>query len=165
MNVEATQLQVKNLKENLEAIKIEKEELWKKEQKLENQIRELEFDLQREKYHGLTQSQYFRAIEKTEFNEGDFQVIIGGLYGNGVYVVGQDEDMELRVSGLFNEQGKDELWVKRENVPGKRDYYKTYQAGEVPKNKQAMYKAMVTVKNKYGKMMENGEIEPKQITK
>lgn len=165
MNAEVTQSKVKKLKENLDAIKIEKEELWKKERKLENQIRELEFDLQREKYYGMTQAQYFGAIEKTEFNEGDFKVIIGGLYGNGVYVVGQDEEMEVRVSGLFNKNGEDELLVKRDNVPGKRDYYKTYQAGEVPKNKRDIYDAMVNVKNKYGKMMENGEISPKQVVK
>ncbi|MBX9158562.1 hypothetical protein [Bacillus cereus] len=161
MNKESVQRCLDKAKEDLDKLRKKKAELEMQERRLESEIREFDLDLQRKTFAGLTRAEYFKDIEGVEFQDGDFRVVIGGLYGNGVYVFGNDGSMELQLNGLFGEQAKNELWVSRANVPGKQDYYKKYQPGEVPKNKKAIYDAMVSVKNKYGKMMENGEIEPK----
>lgn len=161
MNTDSIQVCLDKAKEDLDKLRKKKAELAMQERRLESEINEFEIALQKEKYAGMTQAEYFRAIEGTEFQEGDFRVVIGGLYGNGVYVFGKDDDMELQLNGLFGEQAINELWISRTNVPDKRDYYKKYYPGEVPKNKKGIYDKMVVLKNKYGKLMENGEIEPK----
>lgn len=165
MNKESVQRCLDKAKEDLAKVRKKKAELDMQERRLESEIREFDLELQRDKYAGMTQSEYFKTISGVEFQEGDFQVVIGGLYGNGVYVFGKDDDMELQINGLFGEQSINELWISRTDVPDKRDYFKKYYPGEVPKNKKGIYDKMVALKIKYGKMMENGEIEPKHTTK
>ncbi|MFJ8531196.1 hypothetical protein [Bacillus sp. NPDC094106] len=160
MNIEEKKVAKKKLEEELMEIEKQVQELDLKKRRLSSKINDYQKEIERDIYHGMTQNEYFSNIHGTEFDEGKFHIRIGGVWGNGLYVLTNVGDMELSVHSRYNEKGGSLSVSKDSRITG-RGYDKEYEVGEIPDKYKEVYKEMLIIKTKYGKMMENGEIKRK----
>lgn len=129
-----------------------------KQRELEKNIVEHQHNIERRKYKGKTFHEYFVSIAGCRV-DGEFEIQISD-YDRTVYVKTMNGDFELNVNGRYNEDRLPMLRVTKDT--GVRYYEKEHYGGEVPKNHESLYKRMVSIKEKYGKMIEDGTLEPKE---
>lgn len=157
------------------------EQLRKEASDLERQIHELESkkyrierergdyleQLERIKYHGMTRLEYFRSFEGSEILINRFKIKLGSPYSNHLTISMYDEgeDLEFSVSGAFDISGGIlDVYRRGDYAKGTKHYSKKYYGiNDVPKKRLELYKTMVEIKDKYGKMMENAEIKSVKV--
>lgn len=133
-----------------------------KERELEEKIQEHQNSIERRKYKGKTFHEYFDSIAG-HYEEDGFKIQVGSAWDRTVYVTGMNGDFELNISTRYDDKKGWSLKVSKDT--GVRDYYKEYFGHEIPKNHQKVYDEMTAIKNKYGKMIEDGTLEPKEALK
>ncbi|HHB2481432.1 TPA: hypothetical protein ACORDH_002883 [Bacillus cereus] len=132
-----------------------------KERELEKKIVEHQHSIERRKYKGKTLHEYFVSIAGCRV-DGEFEIQISD-YDRTIYVKTMNGDFELNVNGRYDEEMLPMLRVTKDT--GVRYYEKEHYGGEIPKNHKTLYDRMVSIKNKYGKMIEDGTLEPKEDLK
>ncbi|PGT89868.1 hypothetical protein [Bacillus thuringiensis] len=157
--VEKTKLQTEldRIDEEYEDVQKQINKLQRKKDRLEKEKEDVIVKLEREKYHGMTQVEYFKAIKGRTFRDGDFVIGIGTRC---VYVTVIDDGTKFWINGGVDVH-KVALDVEK-SVDGKIKHKRYHR---IPKDKKEIYDKLTDIKTKYGKMMKNGEIEPKQLTK
>ncbi|PGT89862.1 hypothetical protein [Bacillus thuringiensis] len=161
MNVQQAQKKLDSLKEECKYVEHQIGTLAHRKSSMEAEIRECETVLERAKNFDMAQEHYFKSIEKLSVTEGAFTIKIGGFYGNGMYVATTEGDKTVYIGGRFDTVD-DELHVSRDETREKRSYYRRYFAQEIPQKYEEVYSKLIELKRKYGTMMANGEIKPKQ---
>ncbi|MGH0950695.1 hypothetical protein [Bacillus mycoides] len=132
-----------------------------KQRELEKKMVEHQQNIERRKYKGKTFSEYFDSISGHYIEDG-FNIQIGAAWERTIYITAMNGDFELNIDGRYDDKRSLSLKVSKDS--GVRGYYKEYFENEIPKNHQKVYDAMVAIKNKYGKMIEDGTLEPQQAT-
>ncbi|HDR7066990.1 TPA: hypothetical protein QCW42_004096 [Bacillus cereus] len=129
-----------------------------KQRELEEKIVEHQQSIERRKYKGNTFHEYFGSI-KGERADGDFNITIDD-WDRTIHVETMNGDFEVSIDGDYKDNLLPKLRVYRDT--GVRTYEKEYYGGKVPQNHEALYKRMVSIKEKYGKMIIDGTLEPKE---
>ncbi|PEN97801.1 hypothetical protein CN553_12175 [Bacillus cereus] len=130
-----------------------------KERELEEKIEEHQQSIERRKYKGKTFHEYFESVAG-HYEEDGFKIQVGSAWDRTIYVTGMNGDFELNINTRYDDKKGWSLKVSKDT--GVRDYYKEYFGHEIPKNHKKIYDEMTAIKNKYGKMIEDGTLEPKE---
>ncbi|HFK1543405.1 TPA: hypothetical protein ACGXM3_005227 [Bacillus cereus] len=130
-----------------------------KQRELEKKIVEHQHNIERRKYKGKTFHEYFESLRGV-YDEGEFEIQIGGAWDRTLYIKTMNGDFELNVNGRYDEEMLPMLRVTKDT--GVRYYEKEHYGGEIPKNHKALYDRMIDIKKKYGKMIKDGTLEPKE---
>lgn len=166
VNLGKVKMELEILKSQKTEIEKQIGELYSRQINIDNRIRERMEFIEREKYHGLLQWEYFSAISKTKFTEGEYEVIIGYFNSNGVYVSKMEGDMKVSVEGSVESKGGTmRLSREADYQKGTRWYEKRYMSYEIPKSRENQYREMCEIKNKYAQMMQDSKIKLPQEAK
>lgn len=155
-----TSFEVEKLQNELDRVNAESEDVKKKikamqikEDKLEQEKEDIKGRLERVKYYGMSRKEYLKAIKGITIHDDGVVIDVRG--SATVYVTCSTADVKFWVCGAFDRY-KVALNVE-ETVDGKVKY-KMYH--RIPKDKKEVYDKLISIKTKYGKMIENGEIKP-----
>ncbi|MGE6347970.1 hypothetical protein ACQKIY_25150 [Bacillus mycoides] len=129
-----------------------------KQRELDEKVKEHQESIERRTYKGNTFHEYFGMI-KGERVDGDFNIRIDD-WDRTIHIETMNGDFEVSIDGSYKDNLLPKLRVYRDT--GVRTYEKEYYGGKVPQNHEALYKRMVSIKEKYGKMIIDGTLEPKE---
>lgn len=149
------ELEIAKLKAQKEIVDEQIRLMHAKQREIELKIVEHQNNIERRKYNGKTFHEYFSSIEG-HYEEDGFKIQVGSSWDRTIYVTGMNGEFELNISSPYNEVKGWGLKVSKDN-----GYYREHYEGEVPKKHQKVYDAMVAIKNKYGKMIEDGTLKLK----
>ncbi|WP_460271554.1 hypothetical protein [Bacillus sp. NEAU-Y102] len=156
--VEKLQNELDRVSAESEDVKKKIKELQRKEDKLEQEKKDIKGKLERAKYYGMSRKEYLKAIKGVTVHADGVVIDVRG--SATVYVTCITADVKFWVCGAFD-RCKVALNVE-ETVDGKVKY-KMYH--RIPKDKKEIYNKLISIKTKYGNMIENGEIEPHKDVK
>ncbi|MBE7114406.1 hypothetical protein FT641_18695 [Bacillus paranthracis] len=156
--VEKLQNELNKVNAESEDVKKKIKEMQRKEDKLEQEKEDIKGRLERAKYCGMSRKEYLKAIKGIRIR--DEGVVIDVRGSATVYVTCSTADVKFWVCGAFD-RSKVALNVE-ETVDGKVKYRMYHR---IPKDKKEIYNKLISIKTKYGNMIENGEIEPHKDVK
>lgn len=156
---EQDELEIVKLAAQKEILEEQIRSMHSKQRALEKKIVEHQQNIERRKYQGKTFNEYFDSIAG-QYVEDGFNVQVGSAWDRTIYVTGMNGDFELNINGRYDEEMLPMLRVTKDT--GVRYYKKEHYENEIPKNHKKVYDAMVAIKNKYSKMIEDGTLEPQQ---
>lgn len=157
---EQDELEIVKLAAQKEMLQEQIQLMQQKQRELEKKIVEHQQNIERRKYKGKTFHEYFESIAG-QYAEDGFNIQVGSAWDGTIYVTGMNGDFELNINTRYDDKRGLSLKVSKDSGRG---YYKEYFEGEIPKNHKKVYDAMVAIKNKYGKRIEYGVLEPQQST-
>ncbi|GAB6422916.1 hypothetical protein bcgnr5372_26890 [Bacillus luti] len=156
---EEIMMQMKVAKEKIDVIQEEINVKGKEKRVLENQYTGLEERLERLRYNGLTQHEYFKAIWGMEIEDGDYTIRIGGVWENELSARITFGKKEYTLKGRFSlEGGLLRIANLDKNGGVKSSKERTY--SDLSEADRQIYEDLSVVKNKYGSMMVEGKIKP-----
>lgn len=152
------QTELDRINEESEDVKKRIKELQRKEDTLEKEKEDIKGRLERAKYYGLSRKEYLQAIKGVTIHDEGVVIDIRG--SATIYVTCSTADAKFWVCGAF---GRYKVALNVEEIVSGKVKYKMYH--RIPKDKKEMYDKLISIKTKYGKMIENGEIEPPMVVK
>ncbi|GAB6253523.1 hypothetical protein BCSAG_48410 [Bacillus cereus] len=149
------ELEIAKLEAQREILKEQIQMMYAKERELEEKVVKHQQSIERRKYNGKTFHEYFTSIEGF-YEEDGFKIQVGSSWDRTIYVTAMNGDFELDISARYDSKKGWGLKVSKDN-----GYFREHYEGEIPKKHQKVYDAMVAIKNKYGKMIEDGTLKLK----
>ncbi len=164
MNVEEMKLKIAQLSSRSEILGDKIEELHQEKYQYEKEIMDLNEQLERLKYFGMRQYQYYEKIRNLTFYEGKYKIVIGAMGNDSISVeIVEEDDLKVVVYGSSNiNTGVMNIYRDANYQKGTKPYYRKYYSQDIPKSRKEQFEEMLAIKAKYGKMMVDAEFEPKK---
>ncbi|MEK4605457.1 hypothetical protein MHH42_30985 [Bacillus sp. FSL L8-0099] len=153
------ELEITKLQAQKEILQEQIQMMHAKERELEEKIVKHQQSIERRKYKGKTFHEYLESVAG-HYEEDGFNIQVGSAWDRTIYVSGMNGDFDVNIDSSYDDKRGYSLKVSKDT--GVRSYFKEYFEGEIPKNHQKIYDEMVAIKNKYGKMIIDGVLEPKE---
>ncbi|WP_336769694.1 hypothetical protein [Bacillus bombysepticus] len=152
----------KQMKINQEKIVLLQEQISamdKDKRKLVSQNAELKEELERRRYNGMTQHEYFKSIWQKEIKDGDYTIKIGGVWESELSARITLNKKEYTLKGRFSSEGGLLRIAKLDNNGGVKGSKETLYT-DLSDSERQIYEDLSVVKGKYGRLMEEGKIKP-----